>query len=74
MAELQINNFMDKGGEFIAEADLIDSLHGCGVREAVILLLLLIIQDIVLGICDKAVHIIVPPCNDLKEETHETNQ
>lgn len=69
MAELQIHRFMGKRGEFIAKADLVDSLHSRGVREAVVLLLLLIIQDIVLRIGDKAVHIIVAACNDLKEET-----
>lgn len=61
VAEVQIHYFVCKSGEFIAEANLVDSLHSCGVREAVILLLLLIIQGIVMRICDEAVHIIVAP-------------
>lgn len=60
MSELQVHNFVCKSGEFIAKADFVDSLHSCGVREAVVLLLLLIIQHVVLRICDKTVHIIVP--------------
>lgn len=60
MAELQVHRFMCESGELIAEADLVDALHSCGVREAVILLLLLMIQDVVLRICDKAVHVVVP--------------
>lgn len=61
MAELQVHRFMREGGELVAEADLVDALHSCGVREVVVLLLLLIIQDITLRICDEAVHVIVPP-------------
>lgn len=59
MSEVQVHRFMCKSGELIAKADLVDALHICGVREAVILLLLLIIQDIALRIGDEAVHIIV---------------
>lgn len=61
VAELQVHRFMREGGELVAEADFVDALHSCGVREVVVLLLLLIIQDITLRICDEAVHIIVPP-------------
>lgn len=64
---------MCKSGELVAEADHVDALHGCGVREAVVLLLLLIVQDVVLGIGDEAVHIIVPSCYHLEEEKIHTH-
>lgn len=31
-AEIQVNSFVCKGGEFIAKADFINSFHGGGVR------------------------------------------
>lgn len=68
MAELQVDRLVCESGELIAEADLVDAIHSCGVREAVILLLVLNIQDVVLRICDEAVHVIVSSCNDLKGE------
>lgn len=52
---------MCEGGELVAKTHLVAAFHICGVREAVILLLLLIVQDIVVGISDEAVHVIVPP-------------
>lgn len=58
MAELKVHRLVREGGELVAEADLVDARHSGGVREAVVLLLLLIVQDIVLGICDEAVHVV----------------
>lgn len=66
-SEVQVHRFVCKSGELVAEADHVDALHGCGVREAVKLLLRLIVQDVVLGIGDEAVHIIVPSCYHLEE-------
>lgn len=61
MAELQVDRFVCVGGELVAKADLVNALHTCGVGEAVILLFLLVIQDVVSRISNKAVHVIVPP-------------
>lgn len=61
MSEVQVHRFVCVGGELVAEADLVNALHSRGVGEVVILFLLLIIQDVVLRISDKAVHIIVAP-------------
>lgn len=72
MSEVQVHRFVCVGGELVAEADLVDALHSRGVGEVVILLLLLIIQDVVLRISDKAVHVIVAPCNDLQEKITHT--
>lgn len=59
VAEVQVHNLMGESGELIAEADFVDALHSRGVREAVILLLPLVIQDVVLRIGDETVHIVV---------------
>lgn len=72
MAELQVHRFVGKGGELVAEADLVDALHGRGVGEAVVLLLLLVVQDVALRIRDEAVHVVVASSYDLKEETGKT--
>lgn len=61
VSELQVHRFVCVRGKLIAEADLVNALRSRGVGEVVILLLLLIIQDVVLRISDKAVHIIVAP-------------
>lgn len=61
MPELQVHQFVCESGELVAEADLVNALHSCGVGEVVILLFLLVIQDVVLRISNKAVHVIVPP-------------
>ena len=68
-SDVQVHYFMGECGELVAEADLVGAPHGSGVREAVILLLSLMIQDVVQWICHKAVHVIVPTCNHL--ETHK---
>ncbi len=68
VAELQVHYFMGKSGELVAEADLVDALHSRGVREAVVLLLLLIVQGVVQRVGNEAVHIIVASWNDLKKK------
>lgn len=57
---------MRECGEFIAEADLVIPFHCCGVREAVILLLPLLIKDVVQRIRYETVHIIVSSSDHLK--------
>jgi len=68
VAEVQVHGFVRERGELVAEADLVGSRHRRGVREAVVLLLLLIVQDIVLRIGDEAVHVVVASCDDLREK------
>lgn len=71
--EIQVNRFVRESGEFVAKADFVNSLHGCGMGEAVVLLLLLMIQDLVFRICDKTVDVIVSTGEYLKE-TKQTEQ
>lgn len=66
MAELQVHRLGGECGEFVAEAHLVDAAHGGGVGEAVVLLLLLVVQDIAQGICDEAVQVIVSTSDDLE--------
>lgn len=69
MAEVNVHRLGGEGGELVAEAHFVYAAHGGPVGEVVVLLLHLVVQDIVQGICDKTVHIIVSPSNDLQEGT-----
>jgi len=63
--QVQVHNLVGEGGELVAEAHLVGAAGGCGVGEAVVLLLALVIQHVAQRVCHEAVHIVVPPCNHL---------
>lgn len=66
MVEVHVDRLGGDGGELVAEAHLVDAAHGGPVREHVVLPLRLVVEDIVQGVCDEAVHIVVPPSYDLQ--------
>lgn len=63
--EVKVDGLMREGGELITEAKPVDALGLCLVREAVILLLGLPVDDVAPGVFHIAVHIVVASSDNL---------
>lgn len=63
--EVKVDSLVRKGGELITEAKPVDALGSRLVREAVILLLGLPVDDVAHGVFHIAVHIIVASGDNL---------
>lgn len=68
--EVEVDDFVGEGGELVAEAEGVDTLDLGVVREAVVLLLGLLVDGLAVGVLHVAVHIIVPSADHLCRETH----
>lgn len=72
--KVKVDGFVCKGGELVAEAELVRAVSGGGEGEAVVLFLHLFIEDRPIRILQTTVHIVVTASDHLQKETQPTRE